>query len=142
MKIQIVEHPGSNTYISSLMLAYERLGHILVCNHNNFFYSNFIPDILHIHWPDRLYMWGFPLTGKPHYEIIKIITERLKWYKSVGSIIVYTSHDLKPHHSEHQELDKNIFNLIISFSDLIIHHCEASIALLNDLYPLAKKKNI
>ena len=58
MRILLVENPSENGYIESLINAYKELGHEVYCGVYNFYHSNVIPDIIHIHWPESLYKWN------------------------------------------------------------------------------------
>ena len=58
MNILIADNPGLNSYVTSLIEAYKKADINVICGLHNFFYSNFIPDILHIQWPEKLYNWN------------------------------------------------------------------------------------
>jgi len=139
MLILLAEFPQGNSYNTSLIKAYEEQGQTVVCDHTNFFYSNIIPDMVHVQWPERLYHW-YPLSEKADKVKIEILHERLKWYKNNGAIIVFTIHDLVLHNSDNRRLDNKIFNLILEYSDIISHHCSNSVKLFAELYPLAMSK--
>ncbi|HVO73648.1 MAG TPA: hypothetical protein VMT35_06470 [Ignavibacteriaceae bacterium] len=139
MLILVAENPQSNSYTSSLLNAYQSIGHTVVCDPHNFFYSNLIPEILHIHWPERLYHW-YPLSEKPDNLKIDLLREKLCHYKNKGTVIVFTVHDLILHFSTNRKLDEKIFNLIIEHSDIISHHCSKSLEMFSKLYPIALSK--
>jgi len=142
MLILVADCPQNDSYITSLIKAYVEAGHTVICDHNNFFCSNITPDIVHIHWPERLYQW-YPLSEKTDEAKIEILNERMKSYKNNGAIIVFTIHDLVLHYSTERQLDEKIFNIVIKHSDIISHHCINSVKLFKSLYPLAEsKKNI
>ncbi len=137
MTILLTENPGYNTYVNSLILAYQKAGHQVICGSNNFFWSNIKPDLLHIHWPERLYKWY--VLRKPGKEQYNYIKERLEKFKNSGTKIIYTVHNLLPHHSNEQD-DYNFYNLIIEYADVIHHHCPKSIDLVGEKFPKAKEK--
>lgn len=139
MIILLTENPGNNSYIQSLMNEYKNLGHSVVCNVNNFFSSNLIPDILHIHWPERLYKWHniYENNDANQFDCIK---DRLDFYKKNGVKIIYTVHNILPHDSINYSDDSKYYELILSYTDLIIHHCQNSIELLAKVFPLVREK--
>ena len=138
MDILLTESPTENGYIESLINAYVRAGHTVVCDVNNFFYSNYVPDMLHIHWPERLYKWSSH-EGINDVDRYKKIEERLLWHKNNGTRIFHTIHNLCPHDSK-LDIDRDIFQLIIKYADTLIHHCNESISLLARHYPETLKK--
>jgi hypothetical protein len=68
------DQPGTNSNVESLMEAYKKAGHNVICGERNFFYSNFIPDLLHIQWPEKLYTW-YPFSALDEGEKINTIEE-------------------------------------------------------------------
>jgi hypothetical protein len=139
MLVLVAENQQNNSYTTSLINAYKDEGNNVVCDPHNFFYSNLIPDILHIHWPERLYQW-YPLSEKSDEVKVELLRERLKWYKNNGVVIVFTVHDLVLHYSADRKLDEVMFNLIIEYADIISHHCSSSVKKFTDLYPKAALK--
>ena len=137
MRILLVEKPSENGYIESLINAYKELGHEVYCGVYNFYHSNVIPDIIHIHWPESLYKWNQVSTidNKDSYELIK---ERLEWYKNNPTKIIHTIHNKKPHDGSNSK-DIKIFNLILSSADIVVHHCKSSFN--NYSNELLKNKN-
>lgn len=138
MNILITESPSENGYIESLINAYSRAGHITICNVNNFYFSGYVPDILHIHWPESLYKW-YSLQSVDEINIYKKIKERLLWYKNNGAKIVYTIHNLTPHDSKHA-FEEDMYQLIIEHADVLVHHCNKSINLTSERYSSAAQK--
>lgn len=141
MDILITERPSENGYIESLIKAYSRAGNTVICDASNFFYSNHVPDVLHIHWPERLYQWS-PPTDVNQSEILDVIEERLVWYRNHGVTILNTIHNLQPHDST-LEVGKQAYRLVIKYADILVHHCDKSVSLLSDKYPeVTEKTNI
>lgn len=140
MRILITEQPSDNGYIGSLVDTYQSKGHEVICGETNFFNSNVIPDILHIHWPERIHNWYFQPDTRIQ-EKTRILTDRFEWYRSHNTKIIHTIHNLRPHDKKNNDSDSDIFNLIISYSDILIHHCEKSVQLLQETYPSAKNKH-
>jgi|GEM_PF-1584554 len=133
MTILITDQPGTNTYLTALIKAYKSAGITVICGLHNFFYSNLIPDILHIQWPEKLYSW-FPFSSMNEEEQYKAIKERLQWYKDNNANIVHTIHNIKPHVPENSGFEERIFKLIISYSDILVHHCNGSVNTLKTVY--------
>lgn len=118
-----------NSYISNLLNAYQELGNHVICGLDNFFYSLVVPDILHIHWPETIisYINFGRLFSKA------TIVKRLAWYKTRGTIIVHTIHNILPHDITRKD-QQSVFQSIINYSDILVHHCENSIYLLEKEY--------
>lgn len=137
MKILLCANIGkTNQYIEEISKAYQKQGHDVIFGSKNFFFSNFIPDIVHIQWPEALYRWNYKSKNK--IKIIKLIEERLLFYSKNKIPIVYTVHNIIPHENV-SDFDKNIFNIIASQSNIIIHHGKKSITLAKKVYPKCKK---
>lgn len=142
MTVLITDQPGTNSYLTSLINAYKEKGLKVICGSRNFFYSNIVPDFLHIQWPEKLYGW-YPFTSLSKDERINTIEERLKWYKLNNVPIIFTIHNIRPHFLQDSSFELKVFELIIQYSNVLVHHCKRSIELLFENYPDAKtKKNI
>lgn len=139
MTILIADQPGTNSYLSSLINAYKNAGMTVICGVHNFFYSNFLPDVLHLQWPEKLYDW-YPFSALNESEKEAQITERLRFYKSHNVKIVHTIHNLKPHQSNNPDFTEKIFRLVINYSDILVHHGNNSISLLENVYNTTKDK--
>lgn len=141
MKILLTEKPSGNAYIESLMNAYKKAGHEVFGDASNFFNSNVRPDILHIHWPERLNEWYSAKKGSQQ-QWLELISSRLKWYQSQNVTIIHTLHNLAPHDSK-EDSSREAFELIIAYSDILVHHCTRSVKIFNKLYSESQeKKNI
>ncbi len=141
MIILLTEKPALNGYIESLILAYQQAGHTVVCDPSNFYHSNLVPDVLHIHWPERLTYWYGPFQGKPAAEQIAAATRRLQWYREQGTKTVLTVHNLSPHEGS-SESDP-AYGQFFQYADVVVHHCEESVRQATQRYPeLRDKKNI
>lgn len=138
MNLLITERIGHNSYITGLINAYKDAGIKIISGNSNFFHSNFSPDILHIHWPDTLYKW-YNMADRDNKKQYEIVKNRLKWYKSNGTKIVHTIHDLFPH-NKHNEVDIKFYDLVIQYADILVHHCNKSIEIIHKYYPNSKSK--
>lgn len=141
MLIFVTEDPAENSYVGSLISQYQNTGHEVVCGAGNFFHSNLAPDILHLHWTERLYDWHFSREVAVS-ERFRILEERLKWFKSQGTTIVKTVHNLFPLDVQPKQDSLDAFSLLIRYADVLVHHCERSVKLLEDRYEAAKGKKV
>ena len=139
MIIQISECPGSNSYILSLIEAYKKLGLTTFCGKHNFFCSNIVPDLLHIHWPEMLIEW-FPFAEKEPEEKLKEIKSRLDFFKQNNTKIILTIHNIRPHDKSKDSFELNLYKTIIKKTDIFVHHCPRSIDLLKSNYYIPKDK--
>ncbi len=139
MIIFIADEPINNSYVASLIEAYKKQNNIVVCGVRNFYLTNLKPDILHIQWPEKI-LNVYPFSTYSETERFSIIEGRLRWFKENGATIVHTIHNIEPHREKKLEFVKKIFNLVISYSDILVHHCNKSVPILIDYYPEAKNK--
>jgi len=139
MTILIADEPVTNSYVTSLIEEYKKQGIKIICGSRNFFHTNFVPDVLHIQWPEKVYN-TYPFSALPEKEKAERIEERLKWFKQNNAVIVHTIHNIKPHIPSQPDFEKEIFRMVISYSDLLVHHCSKSIEMLKKNYPEAESK--
>ena len=90
-----------------------------------------MPDIIHIQWPEQLFNWS-PIDKKDIDNLIK----QLKFWKSQGSKIIVTRHNILPHTLN--ELYKKAYNIIYSYCDAVIHYSDASINNFHTMYDSKK----
>ncbi len=122
---------NSNDYLRHLADAYMKREVQVIFEEQNFAYSNFIPDVVHIQWPEAIYKWRkiFPMDDAG----IKMFEKRLMFFKDNGTTIIYTAHNLLPHETT-GSIDRKIYDLILFNADIIVHHGNASIALVKKMY--------
>lgn len=139
MKILIPHDDIVNGYIPSLAMAYQNAQCEVVVGKINFYLSEYRPDIVHIHWPENLYDKDCVPFDNPD----DVITKRLEWYKEQGVRIFLTVHNLLPHDEIKQKTRRSICESVLEYTDIIIHHGQASIELMKKEYPnIADKKHI
>jgi beta-1,4-mannosyltransferase len=139
MKILVTDNPTpDNDYIESLISAYLRAGQDVTTGADEFFFSDSIPDVLHIHWPESLYRWRAP-KGMSSDRVSRMIVERLDWYKDNGVTIINTIHNLAPHNNT-LDADRQVYRQIIEHADILVHHCSDSIRLFAKSYPAASSR--
>ena len=127
----------ANQYVEMLANAYQSFGIDVVFDVQNFLYSNFLPDFVHIQWPESIYRWRHKIPEND--EGINFVVDRLSRFKRFNIPIVYTAHNNFPHENV-TEFDKRIYNLIIKFSDVIVHHGKASIGMISKEVKDEKKR--
>ena len=131
MKILLAERINSaNQYVEELAKAYQAAGHEVIFDVQNFLFSSFLPDVVHIQWPEAIYKWRHKLKATEAKDLIR---ERLEFYTDKGVPIVYTAHNLLPHGTV-SDLDQEIYELVMSYVDVVIHHGSRSIELLKDRF--------
>ena len=76
-------------------------------------------DIIQIHWPE----WFFYSSNEnlPDKEFGEQLTETLRQWKKSGTKIVYTQHDERTHYVKGDEVRTNLFEIIESEADAIVH---------------------
>lgn len=122
---------SSNIYVREIGRAYQRLGAKVTYHPDNLAESNTVPDLLHLHWPEEHYRWEG--IGSPE-ERAESFLKRLASFKSKGTQIVWTVHNITPHEFRANSLDSRVYQAVIELSDLLVHHCECSKLLLEQAY--------
>ena len=122
----------ANEYTELLAKAYQRSGHRVIFDVQNFLYSDFMPDCVHIQWPEAIYHWRhqLPLNN----DTLELLRQRLSLYASRKIPIVYTAHNLLPHDNV-SDFDKAAYSTMLSRANIIVHHGKASIPLLQNDFP-------
>jgi glycosyltransferase involved in cell wall biosynthesis len=122
----------ANQYIDLLASAYQNAGHPIILGVQNFLFSDCVPDILHVHWPEAIYSWRFKLPATS--ASVARIEARLRWYRSRGCCIVHTVHNLKPHTTLLDAFERDVYSSVLRHSDILVHHGHASIQLVEQEY--------
>jgi hypothetical protein len=132
MNILIVERVNiENQYVESLANAYQAKGHSVIFDVQNFLFSEFIPDIVHIHWPEAIYQWRHNL---PKNDIsLALLKGRLEHYKANSIPIVCTYHNSRPHLNA-GEFDQQAYRIIYDAADVIVHHGQKSIEIIKQQF--------
>ncbi|MEW6552568.1 MAG: hypothetical protein AB1389_10620 [Campylobacterota bacterium] len=121
----------TNEYVELLADEYMKKGIQVIFEEQNFLYSNFIPDIIHIQWPESIYRWKKLLQMDT--EGLKLLENRINWYKQNKTKIVYTVHNLQPH-DNCETFDLEVYGVFLRNADIIVHHGKNSIKLIQDKY--------
>ena len=128
---------NSNNYIQLLADSYMEMGHTVLYDVENFLFSNFIPDVVHIQWPEAFYRWQRLILSND--EGLGFLRNRLQWYRKNGVKFVYTVHNLLPHDTK-DPFDYEVYSLLLENMDVIVHHGSSSIEIIKQKYPNTKNK--
>ena len=127
---------SKNQYIELLAKSYQKQGHQVIYDVHNFLYSNFLPDFVHIQWPEAFYRWKNNLPASQ--DTLQLILERLRLYNNNQIPIVYTVHNTLPHENATM-FDSQLYDLISCNADILVHHGQASIEITKTKYPGSAK---
>jgi len=130
---------GVNKYLHELGRAYEKNDARVVSGRENLLYFDCRPDIIHIHWPEKIYS-NESLEHNTELERVEFALERLRYFKNNGAKCVLTMHNLVPHEGGEIEAARKICQGCYDQADLVLHHCEKSVELVNKYYVGANKK--
>lgn len=126
----------ANQYVEELAKAYQGRGHKVIFDVQNFLYSDFLPDLVHIQWPEAIYHWRHKLHAND--EILDLFRRRFVYYSQNKVPIAYTAHNILPHQNA-VSFDRAVYKTILSYADIVVHHGESSIAILKNYFPECKK---
>lgn len=85
-------------------------------------------DIIHIHWPEELFLWNNVMDT----DLVRL-TDKLKLLRDKGVKIVYTRHNLAPHYPN-ENINK-LYGIIETYSSAIVHMGYFSMQEFKDKYP-------
>ena len=125
----------ANQYTEMLCDAYQKRGISVILDVQNFLFSDFIPEFVHIQWPEAIYAWRHHIPKDE--SSVRFINDRLRFYKEVNVPIVYTAHNLLPH-TNSNSFDEDVYRLIVSLSDVIVHHGSFSVEKIKEVFPEGK----
>ena len=112
------------SYVTELGRSYQRLGLDVVYGPENLFESTARYDIVHLQWPEDQYRaYG---SGPVEARATSFI-RRLDEHKRRGSKLAWTVHNVIPHEHVGSSLDAKVYQDVIDRSDVIVHHCAASL---------------
>lgn len=132
MIVLIVERiNNANQYIELLASAYQKEGHQVILDPQNFLFSSIVPDMVHIQWPEAIYKWRYTLERSD--DSLSRLMSRIDFYKNSGSKIVSTFHNKLPHGYQ-DGFDYVFYKLIYTNSDIVIHHGANSIQVYHELF--------
>lgn len=129
--VLIPHRTDGNPYVHELGQAYHSLGRQVIFGAENLLQQTMRPQLVHLHWPEALYRWinrDTPERGSQQF------LDALDEARRRGARLVWTVHNIAPHDHSGSDLDAATYQGVIDRADLIVHHCPASIALLEKSY--------
>ena len=124
---------GSNRFLLDLAKSYHAAGLDVIFGRDNLRHRLARPDVLHLHWPEEQYRWSLPRGETPAAAAERFVAA-LDDAKRHGVLLIWQVHNLVPHDSPADALDREMYQSVIDRSDILIHHCEKSRTLLADRY--------
>jgi glycosyltransferase involved in cell wall biosynthesis len=120
-----------NIYVRELGRAYQELGANVVYGPENLFESAARFDVIHLQWPEEQYR---SYGSGPVEERAASFLHKLDEHKRRGAKLIWTVHNISPHEQLESRIDRTVYQEVIERSELIVHHCPASIDLLSAAY--------
>lgn len=121
-------------FVTHLAKAYERAGYEVVVGTQNFFLRAARFDLVHYLWPEEFSGWKPPTESA-----LAKIREALDWW-SQNAETVFTVNNLYPHGYEGDARCQKLYEMFYERSLAIVHHSEASRALVAQHFPVATRK--
>ncbi len=122
---------GNNVYMEELGKAYQRVNCEVIYGADNLFEVTVNADIVHLHWPEAFYRWtGYGSIEQRAQRFLQAVDA----YKSQGTRIVWTIHNITPHDHVKRGIDYDVYQTIAERADLFHHHCPCSITALGAAY--------
>ena len=105
---------AGNLFVPVLCDAIRMTGVDVRCSTKDFWESDTTYDIIHFQWPEEA-------VGRTcnDPDIIRLLEERIRFFRSGGARFVYTRHNLLPHNAN--EIIRQAYDIIESQSDIIVH---------------------
>jgi glycosyltransferase involved in cell wall biosynthesis len=145
MKIFIPDFCVPNTYIHDLAFALEKLGHEVIWNSDNLFFSQWVPDVILSQWAEGYFRTSSFLQNitklKPnHLELLK---KKLSQIQEKTLIVAFV-HNVKPRQTGLHQFDRNLeklFQINYESADAFVHLGKQSVLKFNQYYPEQIYKN-
>jgi hypothetical protein len=118
MSVLIAEDPDNFSNVISLMQSIKENEEIVICSHYNLFSSNFAPKVLIIQWPENFFDL-IPLSELSSNDKLTLLDERLAWFKSNNSKIIFIIKYKIPE-TDFDNFQRSKFISIVKYSDKII----------------------
>lgn len=139
MRILIPDQCVVNTYIHDLAFALEELGHQIIWNSDNLFYSKLIPDVILSQWAGGYLHNFFRLKKTQTLDLhqLEILETKLKEIAKKTLIIAFV-HNLKLRESKNNEpniIQEKLFQINYNSAHAFVHLGKQSIAEFYDYYP-------
>lgn len=103
-----------NLYVQTLRDGLCRAGCRVECSAEKFWNCKDEFDIVHLQWPEELFMWG-----KITEDDVVRLKKRIADIKEQGIKIVYTRHNIVPHYADEKVIQ--VYKIIEEAADGIVH---------------------
>lgn len=123
----------SNPYVLTLINQLKAIGTDLVCSLDELWNKHSHYDIVHFQWPEAVFNWSSYLKD----EQVNLLIERLNELKRIGTKVVVTCHNEKPHVCKDERM-LSLYSIIYSNCDAFVHLGSYSCKILACQYPNAK----
>jgi glycosyltransferase involved in cell wall biosynthesis len=139
MKIFIPDLCVPNTYIHDLAFALEELGHEIIWNSDNLFFSQWVPDVILSQWAEQYFRTSYFLRNisKLKPEHLELLKKKLDWIKEKTLIVAFV-HNVQPRKTGLKEYDRNLeklFQMNYESAHAFVHLGKQSISDFNKYYP-------
>jgi glycosyltransferase involved in cell wall biosynthesis len=145
MRILIPDFCVPNTYVHDLAFALEKLGHEVIWNSDNLFFSQWVPDVILSQWAE-----GYFRTSSFLQEITRLQTHHLELLEKrldrirEKTLIVAFVHNVQPRRTGLSQYDSNLeklFQINYESADAFVHLGNQSVSDFNKHYPEHIYKN-
>jgi glycosyltransferase involved in cell wall biosynthesis len=145
MKIFIPDLCVPNTYIHDLAFALEELGHEIIWNSDNLFFTQWVPDVILSQWAEQYFRTSYFLQKitKLNSEHLQLLKKKLDWIKEKTLIVAFV-HNVQPRKTGIKEFDRNLeklFQINYESAHAFVHLGKQSISDFNKYYPELADKN-
>lgn len=120
-----------NIYVRELGRAYASLGIEPLFGAANLFESNFVPEWLHLQWPEEVYR--AQQEGSVDARVDRFL-DRLDRLLTCGTRLIWTVHNLKPHEVLSADAEHRAYQGVIDRAHVVHHHGTDSEELLRSMY--------
>ncbi len=129
--VLIPHRTDGNPYVRELGKAYHSLGRQVIFGAENLLELTVRPQLIHLHWPEALYRWmNHDTPERQSRQFLDALDEA----RRRGAKLVWTVHNVAPHEHSASDMDAATYQGVIDRADLIVHHCPASVTLLESAY--------
>src|SRR4029453_13190049 len=118
--VLIPHRPLGNIYVRELGTAYASTGVQPIYGPENLLDSELVPTYLHLHWPESIYHAQHEL-GLLKRRIARYLHRLDRLYR-LGTRIIWTVHNLKPHEVEDEAAELDAYQDTIDRAHVIHHH--------------------
>jgi beta-1,4-mannosyltransferase len=131
LRVLLACPPSGNPYISELLRYVNKLKDVLcVQSHEELIETGELPyDVIHIQWPEAVFGWGSTITVND----VRVLSQRLSYFKQVGIKIVLTVHNARPHDLQGR-IYSDLYETIYKKTDAFVHLGDKSVEMLKSSF--------